>query len=199
VSSIRSLWKLLTTPSPRFALGALLLAGLIGGAAGVVAFDFSMEATSSDDFCVSCHELEDNALREFIGTPHHTNASGKVAGCSDCHVPKEFVPKIIRKLRAVTEIYHHLLGTIDTREKYDEHRMWMATRTWAFMKDRDSRECRNCHDEAAWDLELQSEKARRYHSEALSRGKTCIDCHKGLAHALPPDIRADQQIEEIDF
>jgi cytochrome c-type protein NapC len=190
---------MLTTPSSRFALGTLVFAGLLLGAAAVIGFEASMAATGTDEFCVSCHELRDNALEEFIGTPHHTNASGKGAGCVDCHVPKEFVPKVIRKIAAVGEIYHHLLGTIDTREKYDEHRMWMATRTWAFMNERDSRECRNCHDEAAWDLELQSEKARRYHSEALSRGKTCIDCHKGLAHALPPDIGEDEQIEGIDF
>ncbi len=169
------------------------------GAVGVIGFDASMEATSTDAFCVSCHELEENALAEFVGTPHHTNATGKVATCADCHVPKEFVPKMVRKVRAVTEIYHHLAGTIDTPEKYDEHRMWMATKTWAYMNDRDSRECRNCHDEAAWDLSLQSEKARDYHSEALSRGKTCIDCHKGLAHDLPEGIGEDTLIEGIDF
>ena len=167
------------------------------GVVGVLAFDFSMAATNTDEFCVSCHELRDNALAEFVGTPHHTNSTGKVATCADCHVPQEFVPKMIRKVRAVGEIYHHLLGTIDTPEKYDEHRMWMASKTWAFMKSRDSRNCRNCHDEASWDLSLQSEKAREYHSGALSRGKTCISCHKGLAHKLPPGIRPDDTIEGV--
>jgi len=197
--SFRSLWETLTTPSRRFALGTLLLAGLVLGAVGLFAFQEAMHATNTDEFCVSCHELEENALAEFIGTPHHTNASGKLAGCVDCHVPKEFFPKMARKFRAVGEVYHHVLGTIDTPEKYDEHRMWMASKTWAFMTERDSQECRNCHDTALWDLEQQGEKARKYHSEALSRGKTCISCHKGLAHKLPPGIGEDEQLEGIDF
>lgn len=195
---IRSVRHKLATPS-QLALGTLVLAGGLLGALGVIAFDTSMEATSTDDFCVSCHELRDNALAEFVGTAHHTNATGKVATCGDCHIPREFVPKMIRKVRAAGEVYHHLLGTIDTPEKYDEQRMWMATKTWDYMTDRDSQECRNCHDEAAWDLALQSEKAREYHSEALSRGKTCISCHKGLAHKLPPGIREDDEIEGVDF
>jgi nitrate/TMAO reductase-like tetraheme cytochrome c subunit len=106
---------------------------------------------------------------------------------------------MIRKIKAVGEIYHHLKGTIDTPEKYDEHRMWMASKTWAFMNARDSRECRNCHVESRWNLELQSEKAQQYHVGPLAKGKTCIDCHKGIAHKLPPGIREDDQIEGIDF
>ncbi len=199
MSFIRATFRTLTTPSRRIAAGVLVLVGLIFGAFGMTAFDATMHATNTDAFCVSCHELRDNALEEFVGTPHHTNASGKVAGCGDCHVPKEFVPKMMRKFRAAGEVYHHLLGTIDTPEKYDEHRLWMAKKTWAFMNARDSQECRNCHDTASWDLELQSLKARNYHSEALSRGKTCIDCHKGLAHDLPPGILEDEQLEGIDL
>ena len=94
MSFIRSLWQTIAKPSSRYALGTIALVGLAVGAVGVLAFDYSMEATSTDEFCVSCHELEENALAEFIGTSHHTNASGKVAGCKDCHVPKEFGPKM---------------------------------------------------------------------------------------------------------
>jgi cytochrome c-type protein NapC len=180
-------------------MGTLVGVGVVLGSMGVIAFGASMEATNTNDFCLSCHELADNAGKEFEGTPHHSNASGKQATCGDCHVPREFGPKMWRKLRAVGEIYHHLKGTIDTPEKYDEQRMWMASKTWAFMDASDSRECRNCHDEKAWKLEQQSEKARQYHTGSLAKGKTCIDCHKGLAHKLPPGIREDAQIEGIDY
>ena len=199
MSILRSLLDVIRSPSSRYALGTLVFVGLVVGAAGVVAFNYSLHATNTNEFCLSCHELADNAGKEFVGTTHHTNASGKQATCGDCHVAKQLIPKIARKVRAVGEIYHHFKGTIDTPEKYDEHRMWMATKTWAYMNETDSRECRNCHDEGAWKLELQSEKAQRYHSEALANGKTCIDCHKGLAHKLPPGIREDAQLEGIDF
>lgn len=177
----------------------LLALGGVFGAAAVLAFDGVLEATSTDAFCVSCHELRDNALAEFRGTPHHTNDAGFRATCADCHVPREFMPKMWRKMRAVTEVYHHFAGTISTPEKYDAYRMTMATKTWTYMNANDSRQCRYCHDEGSWDLSLQSEKARQYHTGALARGKTCIDCHKGLAHELPAEIEPDEQIEGIDF
>jgi nitrate/TMAO reductase-like tetraheme cytochrome c subunit len=195
---VRRLLRTLRAPS-RYSLGILLAVGLVLGVVGVVGFEWTMAATNTNEFCVSCHELRDNALAEFIGTPHHTNQSGVQATCGDCHVPHEFLPKMWRKIRSAAEVYHHFKGTVDTSEKYDAYRMTMARKTWASMHANDSRQCRYCHDEASWDLERQSEKAREYHSSARSNGKTCIACHKGLAHELPPGIREDQEIEGIDF
>ena len=193
------MFRKVTVPSQRYALASLVAVGAILGAAAVLGFNASMEATSTDEFCVSCHELQDNALAEFEGTPHHTNKAGFQAACGDCHVPREFFPKVWRKIRAATEVYHHFKGTIDTPEKYDAYRMTMASKTWAGMNANDSRQCRYCHDEARWDLEIQSTKAQQYHVGPLAKGKTCIDCHKGLAHKLPPGIREDAQLEGIDF
>jgi cytochrome c-type protein NapC len=197
--SIRDLLQSLSTPSTRFALGTLVATGLLLGVVGVAGFEFAMQETSSDEFCLSCHELADNVGKEYVGTSHHTNSVGLEVTCANCHLPTEFVPKMIRKVRAAREIYHHLLGTIDTPEKFDAHRMRMATWTWAEMNTSDSRECRNCHDQQRWDLQKQSEKARQYHDGALAKGKTCIDCHKGLAHKLPEGIFEDEQLEGIDF
>jgi cytochrome c-type protein NapC len=197
--SLRTLWQTFRSPTGRYALGTLLVAGIVLGAVGVVGFEVSMEATNTDQFCISCHELEENAYAEFLGTSHDSNASGVSATCSDCHVPKELFPKLWRKIKAATEVYHHFKGTISTPEKYDAYRMTMATKTWTYMNSVDSRECRNCHDDSRWDLAAQSEKARKYHEGPLSNGKTCIDCHKGLAHKLPPGIADDEQIEGIDF
>ena len=39
----------------------------------------------------------------------------------------------------------------------------------------------------------------QYHDGPLAKGKTCIDCHKGLAHKLPDGIVEDEQLEGIDF
>jgi cytochrome c-type protein NapC len=57
---------------------------------------------------------------------------------------------------------------------------------------------RHCHDQSTWVLERQGLKARKFHSVALSKGKTCIDCHKGLAHKLPEGISEDAHLEGID-
>jgi cytochrome c-type protein NapC len=196
---IGKLWRAVTAPSSRYALGTLVIVGVVLGMAGLAGTSFVLEATTTDEFCLSCHELADNVGREYEGTIHHTNSVGLKVTCADCHVPKSLGPKIWRKIRAVNEIYHHLLGTIDTPEKFDAHRMRMATWVWQEMNEADSRECRACHDESRWNLEQQTEKAQQYHQGPLAKGKTCIDCHKGNAHKLPEGIEEAEQLEGIDF
>ena len=54
------------------------------------------------------------------------------------------------------------------------------------MKANDSLECRNCHNYDSMDFTRQSARAQAMHSTYLaSKEKTCIDCHKGIAHHLP--------------
>jgi nitrate/TMAO reductase-like tetraheme cytochrome c subunit len=71
--------------------------------------------------------------------------------CADCHVPKEWTPKLTRKIRASNELLHKILSSINTKEKFEAKRLELAQNVWAAMK----------------------------------QGKTCIDCHKGIAHRLP--------------
>jgi cytochrome c-type protein NapC len=40
------------------------------------------------------------------------------------------------------------------------------------------------------DVTLQEKRARDPHLEAAASGKTCIDCHKGVAHQLPAGMDA---------
>ena len=46
--------------------------------------------------------------------------------------------------------------------------------------------CRNCHDYSSMDLTRQGSRAAQTHKLWLgTQKKTCIDCHKGVAHHLP--------------
>ena len=54
------------------------------------------------------------------------------------------------------------------------------------MKANDSQECRNCHHFEYMDFAEQGRRAVRTHSKAFAEDKTCIDCHKGIAHQMPP-------------
>jgi len=174
-------WWLLGIP-----IGGLLmfLVGIIfwGG------FNTAMEATNSLEFCTSCHEM-DIVYEEYKETIHYKNASGVRATCSDCHVPKVWVYKVMRKIKASNEIYHKVMGTIDTPEKFEANRLELAQAVWTTMENSDSRECRNCHSFDSMDLEEQGKSASKRHSpERLAKDdKTCIDCHKGIAHELPDD------------
>jgi len=135
-------------------------------------------------------------LAELKQTVHYSSASGVHAGCADCHVPKEFIPKMIAKVMAAKDVYHEILGTIDTPEKYEKHRWDMASRVWAKMKATDSRECRTCHSFDHMDLSAQDKSARKRHDSATEKGKTCIDCHKGIAHEEPDE--PDDEPEDED-
>ncbi len=194
---LRGLWAVLSRPTSRWSLGGLLAFGIVTGIILWGGFNWALELTNSETFCLTCHEMEQNNYREFRGTIHDANRSGVRATCPDCHVPRPWIYKIIRKIQASNEVMHKLLGTIDSRDKFEAKRLELATHVWAAMKKTDSRECRNCHDFSAFDLTRQSARARARHSEAEEQHKTCIDCHKGIAHQLPAGaFKAERELNE---
>lgn len=163
-------------------------------------FNIGVRATNTAEFCVSCHSMQGN-LKELKETAHYKNPSGVQAGCPDCHVPREYGPMLVAKIMAAKDVWHEILGTIDTKEKFETHRWDMASRVWAKMKATDSRECRECHKAGNMDLENQGSSARKKHAKMVEKGKTCIDCHKGVAHQepdAPPGtvLPGDEQEEE---
>ena len=161
-------------------IGFLFAILLLGG--GNVALD----ATNSVEFCTSCHSMKTNH-EEYKASIHFKNPSGVSATCADCHVPKPFFPKMWAKLVAAKDVYHEFAGTIDTKEKFEARRWEMANRVWDKMRETDSRECRSCHSFDAMDLEEQDKMARKKHEDAEQKGKTCIDCHRGVAHEEPDE------------
>ena len=178
-------------------LGVAFVLGIIfwGG------FNTVMEWTNREAFCISCHEMKENVYREYTNTIHYANRTGVRATCPDCHVPKEWGPKIIRKIQASNEVFHHILGTIDTPEKFNAKRVTLAQNEWRRMKANDSQECRNCHNYDYMDYSEQGRRGSASHQRGWQEGKTCIDCHKGIAHNMPPveqSIGADKGGAVID-
>ncbi|SFT57661.1 periplasmic nitrate reductase subunit NapC [Pseudovibrio denitrificans] len=182
---IKRIWRFLRHPAATISAGALLLIGVVVGVAFWGSFNWSMEMTNTEEFCIGCHEMEANVYAEYTETAHYNNASGVRATCPDCHVPKEWVHKVVRKVQATRELYHKALGSIDSPAKFEEKRLELATNVWTAMKKTDSRECRNCHEFDSMDFVLQEGRASAAHSDAFKEGKTCIDCHQGIAHSLP--------------
>jgi len=183
---LRRWWRLLNTPSRHFSLMFLTLGGFIAGIVFWGGFNTTLEATNTEQFCVSCHEMNDNVFAELKSTIHYTNRSGVRATCPDCHVPHAWTDKIARKMQASKEVWGKVFGTIDTREEFLARRRELAEHEWTRLKANDSLECRNCHEYDSMDLTRQSPRAGAIHEQYLIRGdKTCIDCHKGIAHKLP--------------
>ncbi len=141
----KGLWATLRKPSAKYSLLGLLSVGFVLGILFWGGFNTGMEATNTLEFCISCHEMRDTVYQEYKQTIHYSNRTGVRAICSDCHVPRDWVHKMARKIQASRELYGKFMGTIDTKEKFEAKRLELARHEWARMKESDSRECRNCH------------------------------------------------------
>ncbi len=187
--------------SRKILFGSTLGAALFFMLAGIIfwgGFNTSMEMTNTLEFCISCHEMEENVYQEYKKTIHYTNRSGVRATCSDCHVPDPWIHKVVRKIQASNEVLHKVLGTIDTPEKFDAKRLTLAKNVWAAMKSTDSRECRNCHDFGSMKPEDQKKRSRKQHINGMQAGNTCIDCHKGIAHSKVHDQLSDEELTALE-
>ena len=179
-------WRTLSSPSRYLSLGFLTLGGFAAGVIFWGGFNTALEATNREKFFIGCHEMNTNVYEELKQTIHFTNRSGVRATCPDCHVPHEWTDKIARKMQASKEVWGKIFGTINTRDKFVAMRRELAEHEWARLKANNSLECRNCHSTESMDITKQGARAARVHERYLFTGeRTCIDCHKGIAHQLP--------------
>ncbi len=183
----KRVWRILKKPSAKYSLIGIASTSFVAGIIFWGGFNTAMEMTNTLEFCTTCHEMRDTVYQEYKETIHYSNRTGVRAICSDCHVPKDWVHKMIRKSKASFEVWGKITGSIDTKEKFEAKRMELAGHEWQRMKESNSRECRNCHNFDAMSSELQKQTPYRKHMKAKEEGKTCIDCHKGIAHQLPKE------------
>lgn len=188
---MKRLWIWLRRPSTTLSAGLLLALGAVAGVIAWGGFNTVLEFTNTTAFCVSCHEMDQVVHQEYKTSAHFSNASGVRAGCPDCHVPRDWGRKVLRKIRASAEIYAWFTGKIDNPEKFEAQRLAMAERVWQEMSANNSRECRNCHSYDAMDFHKQPQRAREKMEEAMLKATPCIECHKGLTHRRPAVERDD--------
>jgi cytochrome c-type protein NapC len=186
-------WVALRRPSAKYSLLTLIVGGFITGIIFWGGFNTVMEATNQLEFCISCHEMQSTVYQEYKKTVHYQNRTGVRAICSDCHVPKDWIHKMQRKIQASGEVWGKITGSIDTPEKFEAKRLELAQHEWDRMKASDSRECRNCHSFEGMNAAKQQPRAQQPHSKATERKQTCIDCHKGIAHQKPKGMKDEDE------
>jgi cytochrome c-type protein NapC len=189
--ALRRLWNTLSRPSAKYSLLGLLVVGFIGGMVFWIGFNTAVAATGTMEFCGStCHTMSSISLKEYKETVHYSNRSGVRVGCSDCHIPKPFFHKLyVKATEGASDIYHELMGTSNTPEKFEARRRMMAQHQWDRMKATDSATCRSCHSFESMSPDKQKPSSYAKHMAAKQAGKTCIDCHKGIAHPLPAEYK----------
>ena len=186
----RRFWQWLWKPVRRWYLLGLpvgaVLAFVIGVGFTIGVARPMLKHTETEKFCTSCHEMQ-TPFDQLQHSYHYSNEFGIRVTCADCHHPPTLGANLWAHVNAWHDIWGHMTGVIDTPEKFQQNKLRMAQYVWKDLKENDSAPCRRCHSFEAMALDKQSHQAAKHHSpEYIAKtGKTCIDCHRGVAHELP--------------
>ncbi|WP_028766282.1 NapC/NirT family cytochrome c [Shewanella fidelis] len=179
-------WHFFTKPSTKYSVFTIALVAVVMTLVSVFVFHESIEYSSSTEFCVSCHSMDEN-YNEYKNSIHFKNAAGVRAECRDCHIPEDNPIDFLKaKIGGLGDIYsEYISGDIDTPLKFEQHRQKMAEDVWKMMADTNSAPCKSCHTYDAMDHAKQSPAAAAAMTGAAAKNMNCIECHKGIAHQLP--------------
>jgi cytochrome c-type protein NapC len=185
----RRAWHVLASPSARWSMLTLLVAGILVGAGGVIGTEVMVETTGTVEFCGgACHSMAAFTLPEYKQSAHYAGRTGVRASCSDCHVPHGYPQKLWYKAKAgIRDIIQESRGVIATAELYDKERWRLANAVWNEMQANDSANCRHCHAITPETVAKQKSAAQKMHKMVIEKKGTCIDCHKGIAHKEPEE------------
>src|SRR5258706_7863747 len=84
-------WSRLFSPSARYSVFTLLVAGIVLGVAGLLTFDYTLHATSTNEFCSSCHQ--NDAAKEWRGAAPPQKPRRLAARRSQSHPPPPVAPQ----------------------------------------------------------------------------------------------------------
>ncbi|MDE2030317.1 MAG: NapC/NirT family cytochrome c [Alphaproteobacteria bacterium] len=170
----------------------LTAAGFIAIGIGLsAAYGTAVQYTNTLGFCANtCHEMHDTVYQEYSHSKHFKNEFGVVVACPQCHVPQnDWVHTMGHKILATFELWDHWTGRVDTKEKFEAHRLELAKKVWADFAATNARECKACHHYANMVLDEQRPSIRAQHRDAMKTDENCLDCHKdtGLTHNRPEE------------
>jgi len=146
---------------------AILAAVLTGALIGLGAFTFDygegLSYFSTDPVaCKNCHVMNDQ-YASWTKAPHHA-----VAGCIDCHLPHELIPKYIAK---ADNGYRHSKGF--TFMDFHEPIRINARNSRTLQAN-----CVHCHADFVHDIVRGSTTGE----DAVQ----CVHCHRGAGHGARP-------------
>lgn len=164
----------------------------VGCAVAVVAASaVAFEKTSTNEFCVSCHEMEQHQA-ELKLSSHAVDKDKNPIECRQCHMPAEFGPRYValKSYLGVKDLLVHYFGDPD-----DFYRRELQESARRFIPD-DS--CRKCHEDLMKNTKGEpiSREGKLSHEAYLGKnGQTkqgCANCHQNLAHLPKFDRRYKQ-------
>jgi len=142
---------------------------------------YTMEKTSSTEFCLSCHEMDRYSF-ELKRSAHAVDKDKHPIECRQCHLPLSVGPgyAAAKSYMGLKDLAVHYFG--DTRDM-DRLKLQMAARR--FVRDEN---CLACHKDLSLNVKGQpvSPEGKKAHDAWLEKDgvgrRTCVGCHANMAH-----------------
>jgi len=157
------------------------LIGLVAGAFVFLGLGKAVEATSTNDFCASCH-VHPQATASWKQGVHYATKSGYRVSCAECHLPPKGEGYLVEKAKTGSrDLWSH--WTKDSTE-FD----WEAASTLErASKHVYNSTCIKCHENlfpAA--LTREGSDAHLYYKQMTDKGEEmqCISCHLNAGHYI---------------
>ena len=118
--------------------------------------------------------MRNNIQSVYEQSSHFKNAAGVKVLCKDCHIPTSLLPKIKRKILAINDVYHGLMGTIDTPEKFAAKHLQLAEKVWTDMSADMRHNCMTCHNYSSMDFDRQRPKGGKKNATCAKAGTSPV-------------------------
>ena len=167
----------------RWLLVAVLFAGAVVGAGGIIGSVAVNRYTSTDAFCTSCHTMAMQAADPFfLKSVHRSNKEGVRPSCGDCHIPKSnwFIETYTHASSGARDVFVEATHDFSDPKVWEVRRVTLAEEVRAQMHAQDSVTCRSCHEVSA--IHPTSDDGKKSHALLLQGGVTCVDCHVNIVH-----------------
>lgn len=149
----------------------------------------SIHYTSTNQFCLSCHEMRVH-YKELALSPHARDLDGKEIACAKCHIPAGNIARMVgaKMWMGSMDVWVHFTGGAND---LDRSKMQLVARRFT-----DDANCLKCHDDltrnARKDCSISPEGALAHANYRGTNGQSrsgCVGCHVNLAHLPPFDAR----------
>ncbi len=145
---------------------------------------YALHATSTTQFCLSCHEMQPYE-DELRFSAHAKDKDGKAISCGQCHIPAGFGPRYlaVKTYSGIKDLFVH---TVFSPGPGDLKRVELQAVARRFIDDAN---CLNCHEDLYKDAKGEqpiSDIGKLSHDAYLNKnGNTksnCAGCHINMAH-----------------
>jgi len=157
----------------------LLVSGIIVGLAAAFASHYSLDYTSTDQFCDKACHVHPQATQLWIRSTHYTNKSGVVTRCIECHLPPEGIDYLTEKARlGAQDIYGKLFKDV-SKINWERKRTLESARTFTYDSS-----CVRCHKNLfSQGLSKKGSDAHLYYQRMKEKVR-CVNCHLAVGHFM---------------